>query len=113
MDAQGDLTHRCEHPTRGKSLFAARVKFESRVRSSGQVFFRSVFFVYVLMTVTVAASTMTSVRNITNDNTFFPARSDREMTFAGNSILNEIVPIPFSFSLFMIFVNGLSGAIEE
>ena len=27
--------------------------------------------------------------------------------FAVSSILNEIIPIPFSFSLFMIFVNGL------
>ena len=58
------------------------------------------------MAVTViSASTMTSVRNITN--IFFPVRRDREMTFAGSSILNEIIPIPFSFSLFMIFVNGL------
>ena len=29
------------------------------------------------------------------------------MTFAGSSILTEVIPIPFSFSLFMIFVNGL------
>ena len=44
------------------------------------------------MNVTViSASTMTSVRNITNN--FLPVRRDREMTFAGSSILTEIIPI--------------------
>ena len=60
------------------------------------------------MVVTViSASTMTHVPNITNQTLFFSVRRDREMTFASSSILNEIIPIPFSFSLFMIFVNGL------
>ena len=58
------------------------------------------------MVVTViSASIMMSVRNITN--IFFPVRRDREMSFPGSSIFNEIIPIPFLFSPFMIFVDGL------
>ena len=95
---------------RNKRVYSPHESSSSHESGSSQVpsFFSRflIFYVHVLMAVTVvSASTMTSARNITNS--FFPVRRDRETTFAGSSILNEIFPIPFSFSLFMIFVNGL------
>ena len=48
----------------------------------------------VMSNTMISASIMMSVRNITGKHgIFFRVRRDREMSFAGCSILNEIIPI--------------------
>ena len=75
---------RSSHESRFKFFFLSFFPF----------YFSSFLFVFVLVAVTViSAPVMMSVQNIANIEFFFRVRRDREMSFTGSSILNEIIPI--------------------
>ena len=85
--------------TKQKSLFAARVKFESRVRfePSSKFFFLVFFLFFLFMSWWLSLwLVLPQWRLFGILQTFsFPVRRDCEISFAGSSILTEIIPIPF------------------